>query len=237
MSTIREILTDAFTLFGGYGVGEDPTDDDLQVAFTAFKNMRGQWANEKLIHPVETNGVFSWPSVTASRTIGAAAQLVAQKPLLVKSAFIRNAQGQDYDLRVITNQDYQDLMIKTQQSTIAGYLFFDPGESNVSGTVYLWPIPDGPVSLGLTYLAALHVYTTIDDTFVDPEGYQEAETYNLAIRLAPRFGKEVAQSVMDIARESKAAIKRNNSDMDEMQMPSGLGGTGRYWNPATGWWA
>jgi hypothetical protein len=237
MSTIREILTDAMTLFGAYGVGEDPTDDDLQLAFTAFKSMRGQWANEKLIHPVETNSVFSWPSVTASRTIGAAGNLVAQKPLLVKSAFVRNSAGQDYQLQVITNSDYQDLMIKTQQSTLPGYLFYDPGESNISGTLYLWPIPDGPVSLGLTYLAPLYAYTTIDDTFVDPEGYQEAETYNLALRLAPRFGKQLGETDREIARDSKAAIKRNNADMDEMQMPSGLGGPGHYWNPSSGWWA
>ena len=44
-----------------------------------------------------------------------------------------------------------------------------------------------------------------------PPGYSRALRYNLALEWAPEFGKPVDQTILMVANESKAEIKRQNT--------------------------
>lgn len=238
MATVRAICTEALELIGAYGAGEDPNEDDIQAAFKAFTQVREQWSNERLLHPTQVFQTFSWPSGVVSRTIGTAGNFTTSfgKPSSVEQAFVRDSSNNDYSLKQITNIEYQEIVIKSLSTSIPGFLRYDRGAANTVGTLYLWPVPSQDLTLGLTSIQNLLVYG-INDTFIDPAGYQEAITYAVAIRLCPKFGQQVPPALAQIAQESKAAIKRTNVNMDEMDLPPGFGGSTRRWDYKSGFWA
>lgn len=238
MATVREILTEALEIIGVYAAEQTPSSTDIDTALKSFTQLREQWSNERLFHPTQVIQTFAWGSGVASKTIGAAGNFVTSygKPHAIEHAFIRDSNSNDYQLRLITNLDYEDLVIKAQQSTLPGFLRYDMGSTNATGTLYLWPVPSQSLTLGIASIQNLLVYA-VDDTFTDPTGYQEAITYNLAIRLCVKFGLPVPQGIKDLAAEAKTTIKRTNLDMEEMDLPAGYGGQGRYWDFHSGFWA
>ena len=48
------------------------------------------------------------------------------------------------------------------------------------------------------------------DTVSVPPGYADAIRYNLAVKLAPEWGRTITPEVAEMARTSKAAIQRLN---------------------------
>lgn len=84
-----------------------------------------------------------------------------------------------------------------------------------SGFYYNPSKPFGILSIrGITVDSLQIVPTTqlkASDEFSMPDGYEEALTYALAIRIAPEFGKSVTAEVADGAARSMASLKRFNA--------------------------
>jgi hypothetical protein len=75
--------------------------------------------------------------------------------------------------------------------------------------VNLYPVPTAAHSLVAYSLKPLTALAAAD-TLSLPPGYTRAIRYNLAMELAPEYGKQVDQILMGIASEAKADLKRSN---------------------------
>ena len=97
-------------------------------------------------------------------------------------------------------------------------------EWNARGVRIGYPIPDGPATGALT-----------DETSV-PDSAWEAVVTNLAIRLAPSYGKQVMPATMTGAKRSFAALLNLHAAPAEMQLPQMPAGAGNkpwgYWSGA-----
>jgi hypothetical protein len=124
-------------------------------------------------------------------------------------AYIQLSDGIELPLSILTKEEYAAIPLKTtsgQPNTI----YYDSDYEN--GNVYLYFVPDSAYTLVLYNIRPLQ---QIDATtsFSLPPAYAEALKWNLAVRLAPEFGKGADKSLgtIDIlARQSKAEIQRAN---------------------------
>jgi hypothetical protein len=80
---------------------------------------------------------------------------------------------------------------------------------------------------------ALTEIATLDTEVSFPPGYYEALKYNLAIRLSDDFGRPLTESIVSIASESKASLKRNNHRPSYLRVDPALLGR-RVFNILTG---
>jgi hypothetical protein len=74
----------------------------------------------------------------------------------------------------------------------------------------LWPKPSAANKVVLYSMKALTAFATADTAVSLPNGYLRALRYNLAIEMAPEFGREPSALVVTAAQESKEVIKRMN---------------------------
>jgi hypothetical protein len=152
----------------------------------------------------------------ASTTINA----YYERPLSINSAFVRvntNSNGQpilngglDYPITILNLENYELIGLKTLNGPWPRALYYQPGES--LGTITVWPNP----SQGEMHIFAdtlFQRFTNINDEIVIPQGYIMALRWCLAERLMPMYGKASPtqiQMINGFAGHAKATIKRTN---------------------------
>jgi hypothetical protein len=152
----------------------------------------------------------------ASTTINA----YYERPLSINSAFVRvntNSNGQpilngglDYPITILNLENYELIGLKTLNGPWPRALYYQPGES--LGTITVWPNP----SQGEMHIFAdtlFQRFTSINDEIVIPQGYIMALRWCLAERLMPMYGKASPtqiQMINGFAGHAKATIKRTN---------------------------
>jgi hypothetical protein len=112
---------------------------------------------------------------------------------------------------IINYQAWQCNQLKSTASTIPTAVYQE--NLGTLDRLNFWPIPTESCAAVLYARKALEKVTddNIDEEMALPPGYEEAFKYNLAVRLAPEYGKEISAAVVAIARDSLAAIKKQNS--------------------------
>jgi hypothetical protein len=152
----------------------------------------------------------------ASTTINA----YYERPLSINSAFVRvntNSNGQpilngglDYPITILNLENYELIGLKTLNGPWPRALYYQPGES--LGTITVWPNP----SQGEMHIFAdtlFQRFSSINDEIVIPQGYIMALRWCLAERLMPMYGKASQtqiQMINGFAGHAKATIKRTN---------------------------
>jgi hypothetical protein len=107
-------------------------------------------------------------------------------------------------------------------------IYYDPNFA--LGAIYVWPIPSGNGTLILHSEKPLTTYSLISEDVTLPPGYKKALRYNLAMELAPEYGKAISQDIAMQASESKALIMRTNTRPVYMtsDVPGLIGSRGSY---------
>jgi len=152
----------------------------------------------------------------ASTTISA----YYERPLNINSAFVRvntNSNGQpilngglDYPITILNLENYELIGLKTLNGPWPRALYYQPGET--LGTITVWPNPSqGEMHIFSDTL--FQRFTSINDEIVIPQGYYMALRWCLAERLMPMYGKASPtqiQMINSFAGHAKATIKRTN---------------------------
>jgi len=152
----------------------------------------------------------------ASTTISA----YYERPLNINSAFVRvntNSNGQpilngglDYPVTILNLENYELIGLKTLNGPWPRALYYQPGET--LGTITVWPNPSqGEMHIFSDTL--FQRFTSINDEIVIPQGYYMALRWCLAERLMPMYGKASPtqiQMINSFAGHAKATIKRTN---------------------------
>lgn len=205
MATARDLIKGSLRLIGAIATGETPSADEQADGLSALNDMLASWSNERLLVPTRTREELS---VSASPvTIGDGATLDTERPLSVDAATVLIG-AVEYPLEILSPERWQAISQKDLTSSIPTSLFIEGTFPNE--TLNLWPAPAGSVTLVLYSWKAMTSIATANTTLSFPDGYLRALRYNLAVELAPEYGRVVTQEVAMIAREAKANIKRMN---------------------------
>ena len=223
-------INGALRLIGQLAEGETPSAATSADALTALNQMLDSWNTERLSVFSTQDQVFTWPANTATRTLGPTGNFVGNRPILVDDStyFIDPGNGISFGIKLINQQQYNGIAVKTVTSTYPQVMFVNMKMSDIEMTVY--PVPTTALQWHIISVTELTQPATLATTLVVPPGYVRAFRFNLASEIAAEFGVEPPPQVQRIAMSSKRNIKRINNPDDVMSLPYSIVATRQRFN-------
>ena len=215
-------INGALRLIGMLAEGETSSASVSQDALSALNQMIDSWNTERLSIFSTQDQVFTWPASIQSRTLGPTGDFVGNRPILIDDAtyFRDAATNVSYGIKIINQQQYDGIAVKTVTSTYPQVLWINMSYPDIE--MYVYPVPLRPLEWHFISVEELHQPATLATTLSFPPGYLRAFRFNLACELAAEFGVEPSRQVSRIAMTSKRNLKRINNPDDVMAMPYGI---------------
>ena len=214
--TAQTLIKAALRSIGAIATGETPTADELADGLESLRLMLRSWsANGLRLYFIDSDTLAM--AGADYYTIGSGGSINTTRPTEIKGA-----RTTDRELRIIGEATYRRLKI-SQLTGETEYLWYDPKFP----LGYIYPYPPSSNTIYLDSLKPLTDPTAITDSIAFPGEYDDAIKWNLAVRLAPEYGKEatttiasLAISTMNIIENRNMANMMNSVELDLISIPS-----------------
>jgi hypothetical protein len=229
-TTAADQINGALRLIGQLAEGEVPSAATSQDALTALNQMLDSWSTERLAVYSTQDQVYNWQPNVRTITMGPTGTFVAERPILMDDAtYFRDASTNvSYGIKLINNQQYNSIAVKTVTSTYPQLMWVNMTYPNVE--IYIYPVPTKVLEFHIVSVQELTQPANLATNLAFPPGYLRCFRYNLACELAPEFGVEPSRQVSRIAMTSKRNLKRINNPDDIMALPYSIVGTRQRYN-------
>ena len=229
-TTAAEQINGALRLIGMLAEGETPSAATAQDSLAALNQMVDSWNTERLAVFSTQDQVFSWTPGAITKTLGPTGDFVGNRPILVDDAsYFRDPQsGISFGIKIINQQQYDGIAVKTVTSTYPQVMWVNMEFPNISMTVY--PVPTKVLEFHIVSVTELMDVPNLSTDIYMPPGYLRCFKYNLACEIANEFGVEPPPNVARIAMTSKRNLKRINNPDDIMAMPYSIVATRQRYN-------
>jgi len=193
-------LTD--TAYRKIGI-KSPSDTEDTEALETLNNMIGTWGIEFLFPSVERDSL-SLTIGQAEYTVGSGGDFDRVRPIGIIDVYLRNSDGYDYPVKVISGRDYNDIALKTAEGRPTK-LYFVPEVTLAK--IFFNREPDEAYT---AYFEFRQSFTELEltDTITLPNEYKEAIVYNLAVKLAEDPSIDLPASVARTAATTLILISR-----------------------------
>jgi hypothetical protein len=234
MASAGDIINGSLRLIGVLAEGETPSSETAQDALNAMNQMIESWNTERLAVFSTQDQVVTWPPGARFQTFGPTGNIVGNRPVLIDDAtyFRDPASGISYGLKLINQQQYNGIAVKTVTSTFPQVVFVNMTYPNID--IFIYPRPTRLLEWHFISVQELTQPANLSTDILFPPGYLRAFTYNLACEIAPEFGVEPSPQVQRIAMYSKRNLKRINNPDDVMSMPYAIVATRQRFNVYAG---
>lgn len=226
--TANDLINSSLRLIGVLASGETPTGAESQDAFLILNQMIDSWNSERLMIFTLTISEFSLVSGQQTYTLGSGGDFNMARPARIERMSIVNlnnpAQPLELPIEMLTDQGWQAIPVKLITSSLPQKCY-DDGAFPLRNLNF-WCVPNVPVKVRIYGWTALTQFPDFQTSLTFPPAYLKALRYNLAVDLAPEFGREVPASVAAQAVISKAAIESLNSPLLDMRCESAVVGRG-----------
>lgn len=209
--TARDLIRRSLMLIGVLAEGETASADALQDGLSSLNDMLGSWSTEGLTVFNRVREEFTLTPGTAAYTIGVSGTFNTSRPLEIEQATLEDQSASptiEMPIEIISLRQWSTIAIKDMQSTYPLKLYIEM--TNPLAIINLWPVPSAANKLVIYSRKPLSSIASANTAIALPPGYDKALRYNLAIELAPEYGKATPPEVMNGAIEAKANIKRQN---------------------------
>jgi hypothetical protein len=229
-TTAGDQINGALRLLGVLAEGETPSAATSQDALNALNQMIDSWNTERLAVFSTQDQVFSWLPGFISRTLGPTGDFVGNRPILLDDStyFKDPASGISYGIKIINQQQYDGIAVKTVTSTYPQVIWINMSYPDIE--MYVYPVPTKVLEWHFVSVEELTQPALLSTALSFPPGYLRAFRYNLACEFAPEFGIEPPPTVSRIAMTSKRNLKRINNPDDIMSLPYSMVGTRQRFN-------
>ena len=229
-TTAGDQINGALRLLGVLAEGETPSAATSQDALNALNQMIDSWNTERLAVFSTQDQVFSWLPGFISRTLGPTGNFVGNRPILLDDStyFKDPASGISYGIKIINQQQYDGIAVKTVTSTYPQVIWINMSYPDIE--MYVYPVPTKTLEWHFVSVEELTQPALLSTALAFPPGYLRAFRYNLACEFAPEFGIEPPPTVSRIAMTSKRNLKRINNPDDIMSLPYSIVGTRQRFN-------
>lgn len=224
MTTARQIIKTAYRRLGVIATNEEPNAAEAQDALDTLNDMLDTWSLENLLVLGETITTQVLTPLKQSYTIGTGGDIAITWPTQIDQAQLRVTSvtpNLDLPLRILNDQEYAQIRLKTQQSTYVQAIYFNA--TYPLGTMFVWPVPTQAETLVLWTKDVVASFATLDTNVTLGRGYPRALRYNLALELAAEHGRLIPPEVERLARDSRAVLKRSNTtpELAMLDLPAG----------------
>jgi hypothetical protein len=233
--TGRDLVTASLRKIGAIAPGESLAAAEAVDALAELNRMIGGWGTEGLLIYKTTRDSLTLVVGTAAYTMGTGGTFNVARPQQIVEVLVRDetqSPALEYPVNVLSTSDWAAITQKDVSSAYPTDMQDDGGYPYRTLTFH--PKPSVAHKIITFSLKPLTEIATLDTVVSVPPGYDEALIYNLAIRLAPEYGKAVPDAVNMIAIESKAGLKRMNRQPSLLQVDDALLVVGRQFNIYTG---
>lgn len=213
MSTVSDIITRAGRALGYLGRTEVLSAGDATDGLSCFNEMLQSWSNESFMSYLTLQRSFALVSGTQSYTIGSGGTINTTRPYNIISAFVRDNDNNDYPMRVIGRNEWDNIGTKDVTSQIPDTLFYSA--EYPLGIIYIFPIPLMAYNVFYNTTQDQAVYTSVTTAISMPVGYESAFIFNLALHMMS-YGFPCMLSdreygrLMENAAQTKGNLKRVN---------------------------
>ncbi|HEY6021486.1 MAG TPA: hypothetical protein VIY48_16760 [Candidatus Paceibacterota bacterium] len=236
MSTAGDQINAALRLIGQLAEGETPSAETSADALVAMNQMIDSWSAERLSVFATQDQTFTWGLTPSpiTRTLGPTGDFVGNRPINLDDAtyFKDPSTGISYGIKIINQQQYDGIAVKTVTSSYPQVLFVNDKFPNVE--MFIYPVPTRILEWHFISVQELTQPATLATTLAFPPGYLRAFKYNLACEIAAEFGIEPPPTVQRIAISSKRILKRINNPGDIMSLPFTITATRQRFNVFAG---
>ena len=211
MATANDIIRGSLRLLGAISSGEDPSSAETSDGLSTLNELIESWSNESLMIFSDTEDLFDLVVGQQSYTWGSGGDFSTTRPLKILKVSLKIVtQTPNYELPIsIYNlEQWRNLIQKDISTSLPSVCYYD--ESYPLGTLSFYPKPSVANKVIINSKKLLTSFASSTDSVELPPGYVRALKYNLAIDLSSEYGQEPSNTVMSIANESKASIKRLN---------------------------
>lgn len=198
-----QVSSDALQLLGVLGAGETASSNDLTFCASILNKMIKAW---------QAQGIHLWKETTATVTLVAATNsyTISPRPLNITSCRYRYGSGLDRKMRKLGRSEYDLIPTKTTSTGPCTAFYYTPQLS--TGVMYVWPVPTSTEvtnsdSLIITYMQSIEDMDSASDDFDFPVEWLEALTYNLAVRIAPAYGKVLSRTAPEILMIAQSSLQ------------------------------
>lgn len=217
--TALALVTDSLKLIGVVAGHEVPTASEQSDAFARLNELIDSWGTHAQAMHVSRRTVL--PLVAGQQTYTLAAP--APGPFGIEAVTILGSVGSTVEtpVAVLSDQEYTAIVDKSLDGALVAAVMFS--NSVPTPELWVWPAPTAAGSLVLYYDEPIAQFPDLVTPVDLAPGYAKALRTNLAVELAPEFGRVVDPMVDRLARESLADVKRVNLAMTELSL-SGVPG-------------
>ena len=240
MATVQDLVTRSLKELGVLSEGDTPTAAAALDALEALNSLVDQWKAERLEIYSITRTTWTIVSGTGAYTLGTGGTINVARPVYVENVAYQDTSPTlttEYPMSSLTDDAYQGLVLKTETSPFPQAWYLNP--TYPLSTLTLWPTPTSSTLQGVLYApAAVQNFAGLSTTVDLPPAYSRMLVKNLALELAPSYLYERPPNplLMEQARDSKAAVKRSNQRLQDLQFPADalIGTSHGSWSIYTG---
>lgn len=211
--TVQDVINEALGILGVYQ-GDPLGASDLQSAFFTFQALVDGWGLEPLTFRQVSILQFMTTAGKAAYTLGpapatgAAPDWVTPFLPLEFDALTMQTGTIELGIALDTLRQWESLAIKSMQSSILTDCYVDMGP--VFHLLNFYPVPSASIPVNLYLPQQLSKPTATTAALVLPAGYQEALTYELAIKCSSKFGAALPEWLPMAWADAKSKIKASN---------------------------
>lgn len=235
MATVGDLIAGSLRLIGALSSSEVPAGQEQHDAFNALSDMLDRWSTNGLVVFDKIIEPFTLVAGQQSYTIGTGGDFDTVRPQKILNAGIQFAgisPATELPVNIINLDQWSEIIVKDIQSTLPIALYLE--DSFPLAVINLWPVPSAANILNLYSWKPLTPFASASTVISLPPGFAEALRYNLAVRLAPEYGKTPREDIVQIAMDSLADLKRMNTKPVYLEIDSDLMGRKQYFNWRSG---